>query len=443
MPPTSYCGGWVCFIISLVLIGCVTAVIGDLAELFGCVLEVPDAVTAIVFVALGTSMPDLFASQRSAIQDPTADASIVNVTGSNSVNVFLGLGLPWTMGSIYWLAKEESREWQERYPEVAARENNSPTFVVPSGNLGFSVLVFTCCSFAALLILNLRRRLIGAELGGPFRVKLITAAALVIFWICFIILSSWQVLRDHKASSGERWSMIMVVVICSVLATIGAVISMVREARTRDEQEAKEAAIRAQEAKTSSGPAELFSDSLQLRSMSNLDGEECGQTWKQGESEGTEQMADDADNLVVVASPDAAAGPTSAVIGATSLSAAASPLPPMVLSVESAAELETQPPEPHYDVELEVNAMDFSPVQPLPTPSVPPLMSLEEPTNAQPSLGQLHAQTLSLWNSNNGSPIVHLPNATRDALLIGQHEVSRRWQTSSSASPATPTRHQL
>jgi len=34
--------------------------------------------------------------------DETSDNAIGNVTGSNSVNVFLGLGLPWTMAAIYW-----------------------------------------------------------------------------------------------------------------------------------------------------------------------------------------------------------------------------------------------------------------------------------------------------------------------------------------------------
>ena len=36
-----------------------------------------------------------------AIQDKTADASIGNVTGSNAVNVFLGIGVAWTMAAIY------------------------------------------------------------------------------------------------------------------------------------------------------------------------------------------------------------------------------------------------------------------------------------------------------------------------------------------------------
>lgn len=37
-----------------------------------------------------------------AIQDKYADASVGNVTGSNAVNVFLGIGVAWTIG-IYIL----------------------------------------------------------------------------------------------------------------------------------------------------------------------------------------------------------------------------------------------------------------------------------------------------------------------------------------------------
>ena len=37
-----------------------------------------------------------------AIQDETADASVGNVTGSNAVNVFLGIGIAWTIAAFYW-----------------------------------------------------------------------------------------------------------------------------------------------------------------------------------------------------------------------------------------------------------------------------------------------------------------------------------------------------
>mmetsp|Transcript_124833 Transcript_124833/g.216332 ORF Transcript_124833/g.216332 Transcript_124833/m.216332 type:complete len:1112 (-) Transcript_124833:138-3473(-) len=443
VPPTSYCGGWVCFVISLVLIGVVTAVIGDLAELFGCVFDVPDAVTAITFVALGTSMPDLFASQSAAVQDPTADASIINVTGSNSVNVFLGLGLPWTMGSIYWLGREESLEWQDRYPEVAERRKNAPTFVVPSGNLGFSVLVFTCCSITALVIVNLRRRWIGAELGGPFRLKCVSAVALVSFWWGFIILSSWQVLRDHVATSNERWTIISITGFWCLAWTVTCVICLFRHKPDPTEEKAKVK----QAGKASAENATFDPDGTGNPTLEYGSEDLERQPPKPGENG---EMAPRSLEMVLgesaaaaVASPDAAAGPTAAVTGSASASTAAPSLSPGALSIESHIPTDGYAYEPAFDAELEVNALDFQPVQPLPTPSVPALMSLEEPGDAKPELNQLHAQSLSLWNRSSGSPIVHLPNATRDALLIGQHEVTRSrspppWQTSSGTSLASP-----
>lgn len=36
-----------------------------------------------------------------AIQDKYADASVGNVTGSNAVNVFLGIGIAWTLAAFY------------------------------------------------------------------------------------------------------------------------------------------------------------------------------------------------------------------------------------------------------------------------------------------------------------------------------------------------------
>ena len=50
---------------------------------------------------------DTFASKTSAIEDDTADNSVGNVTGSNAVNVFLGIGIAWTMAAIYWEAQGE------------------------------------------------------------------------------------------------------------------------------------------------------------------------------------------------------------------------------------------------------------------------------------------------------------------------------------------------
>jgi len=101
VPPPHYGGGWPCFFIALAMIGIVTYVIQMAAELFGCVLGLEPSITAVTVVALGTSLPDTFASMIAANQDNYADAAIGNVTGSNSVNVFLGLGLPWVIALLY------------------------------------------------------------------------------------------------------------------------------------------------------------------------------------------------------------------------------------------------------------------------------------------------------------------------------------------------------
>lgn len=93
------------FIGSLILIGLMTALISDMASIFGCLVGLEKTVVAITFVALGTSMPDTFASKVAAINEKTADSSIGNINGSNAVNVFLGLGLPWMIASIYWEVK--------------------------------------------------------------------------------------------------------------------------------------------------------------------------------------------------------------------------------------------------------------------------------------------------------------------------------------------------
>ncbi|XP_053191345.1 sodium/calcium exchanger 3 isoform X2 [Scomber japonicus] len=174
VPPTDYMNGWACFIISIFIIGLLTAIIGDLASHFGCTIGLKDSVTAVVFVAIGTSVPDTFASKVAAVQDTYADASIGNVTGSNAVNVFLGIGMAWSVAAIYWHMKGKP-------------------FVVEAGSLAFSVTLFTIFAFLAVSVLLYRRRAhIGGELGGPRGHRLATSAFLFGLWFLYILFSSLE-----------------------------------------------------------------------------------------------------------------------------------------------------------------------------------------------------------------------------------------------------------
>jgi len=243
VPPTAYGGGWVCFIACLFFIALVTAIIADLAELFGCVCGIPDFVTAISLVALGTSMPDLFASKAAASGDTTADASIVNVTGSNSVNVFLGLGLPWTMGSIYWAIKGRTPEWERRYADIAIRyDTNTAVFVLKAGDLSFGVLIFCVTCVISLCLLFLRRSRLGAELGGPWLPKVATVTCFVILWMTYIALASWSSIRGTRSGTGETLAVFAPLIALCAAATLCAVATIMcdkgRERSTTSESSA-------------------------------------------------------------------------------------------------------------------------------------------------------------------------------------------------------------
>jgi hypothetical protein len=45
IPPPGILGGWPCFFLSLAMIGVITAVVGDLASIFGCLIGLKDSVT--------------------------------------------------------------------------------------------------------------------------------------------------------------------------------------------------------------------------------------------------------------------------------------------------------------------------------------------------------------------------------------------------------------
>ncbi len=109
-----------------------------------------------------------------AIQDQYADASIGNVTGSNAVNVFLGIGVAWSIAAIYHYSKGQE-------------------FRVDPGTLAFSVTLFTIFAFICIAVLIYRRRPeIGGELGGPKVPKILTTCLFFSLWLMYIVFSSLE-----------------------------------------------------------------------------------------------------------------------------------------------------------------------------------------------------------------------------------------------------------
>jgi len=172
VPPRFFGSGYPAFVVSLIFIGILTAIVEQVASLLGCVWGIKQAVSGITLVALGTSLPDTFASRSAAIHDDSADAAIGNVTGSNSVNVFLGLGLPWLL-AVIWKSVD-----------------GTGPYTVSTFNLEFSVVLFVIVATFALLTLIMRRVFLGGELGGPNLLKFSTGSICLLLWATYIVVAS-------------------------------------------------------------------------------------------------------------------------------------------------------------------------------------------------------------------------------------------------------------
>ncbi|XP_014250861.1 sodium/calcium exchanger 2-like isoform X2 [Cimex lectularius] len=177
IPPPGILGGWLCFLVSLACIGMMTAMIGDLATIFGCLVGLEDTMTAITLVALGTSLPDLLGARAVTRMEMFADGCIIHITGSIAVNVLMGVGMPWLVASAYHMIK-------------------GTQFIVPAGGLGFSVLLYSICAIIAFVLLLARRNLSffgKAEIGGPAAGRYTSAGLLISLWVTYIVLSYLQI----------------------------------------------------------------------------------------------------------------------------------------------------------------------------------------------------------------------------------------------------------
>lgn len=176
VPPYEIAHGWIAFICSLIFISGIAFVVTILTDLISCVTGINSYVIAFTALAAGTSWPDLVASKIAAERQITADSAIANITCSNSVNIYIGIGIPWLIDTSYNFVKYRQ-----------------PLYIQNTAGLSFSLLVFFATSFICITILVLRRLILGAELGGPRLCAWITAACFILLWLVFVVLSSLKV----------------------------------------------------------------------------------------------------------------------------------------------------------------------------------------------------------------------------------------------------------
>ncbi|XP_015891986.2 magnesium/proton exchanger isoform X1 [Ziziphus jujuba] len=176
VPPYRIAHGWIAFICSLLFISSIAYIVTKITDLISCVTGINPYVIAFTALASGTSWPDLVASKIAAERQTTADSAIANITCSNSVNIYVGIGVPWLIDTAY------------NY--FAYRE---PLRIKDAGGLSFSLLVFFFTSVGCIGVLVFRRLTLGAELGGPKLWAWLTCIFFMFLWVIFVVLSSLKV----------------------------------------------------------------------------------------------------------------------------------------------------------------------------------------------------------------------------------------------------------
>lgn len=177
VPPYQIAHGWIAFVFSLAFIAGVAYIVTKLTDLISCVTGINAYIIALTALAAGTSWPDLVASKIAAERQITADSAIANITCSNSVNIYVGIGVPWLINTSYnYFAYKE------------------PLRIENAGGLSFSLLMFFATSVGCIVVLVFRRLTLGAELGGPRHWAWITSFYFMILWLTFVALSSLRVL---------------------------------------------------------------------------------------------------------------------------------------------------------------------------------------------------------------------------------------------------------
>mgnify|MGYP003389654656 CR=1 FL=1 len=115
-------------------------------------------------------------SVRAAQSEYTVNADDVfnPIAAANGANIFLGLGLPWTIATIYQWAEKDSNFYIGR---------------METGDINFacvSLLIATACF---VIILVMRRFFAQGEIGGTNEGRFCTSFVMFMLWIIFVVLN--------------------------------------------------------------------------------------------------------------------------------------------------------------------------------------------------------------------------------------------------------------
>jgi len=174
IPPRSFLNGWATLACTAVAICALTYVMTEVMMFMGYLLDFRGCILALIMVSVGTSINNLKSSMKSAVSNKSADDVFLPTVAANAANIFVGLGLPWTIATIYRYANDQG---------------SLVIGQVEVFDINFAVVTFLCCALVTALVLGLRRYCLGGELGGPRFSKYFSSFMMSFLWTIFIVLN--------------------------------------------------------------------------------------------------------------------------------------------------------------------------------------------------------------------------------------------------------------
>jgi len=148
-------------LVSILLVVLSSVFMVEWASLLAANLKIPQAIIGLTILAVGTSVPDLLASIKTA-REGYGDTAVSNAIGSNVFDVLGNLGLTWTIAAIF---------------------RSGQSISVETNSLNGSIVLLLASSLVLLLVLFAKK----------FNLSKPVSLFLMLSYICYVAVVSYQV----------------------------------------------------------------------------------------------------------------------------------------------------------------------------------------------------------------------------------------------------------
>jgi hypothetical protein len=176
IPPRRLASGWLTLLACVAWICFLTFCCSELIENIVCLLEFNNCIAGLILVSFGCAIPEIVASARAAADKTrtNCDDVFLPVVAANAANIFVGLGLPWTIAALHRLSNDDGPIYLGKYEAF---------------DIFFVTATFLVGSLLAYGIFICRRGCLNLDIGGSTFSRFCSSCLLFTIWGVFVLMN--------------------------------------------------------------------------------------------------------------------------------------------------------------------------------------------------------------------------------------------------------------